>query len=993
MGSPTPAAGSIVTQPWLETEVHDLWTLSSEELALLPGMTDKGRLGFAVQLKFMQLHGRFPEQHTEIDSNATQWIARQLGTPIATLSGYELDGRQGRRHRQAIRRFLGFRPATAADLERLGHWLHAEALPYDPQAQHGTDSALEWCRTQGLEPPAPEYLGRIIRSAVHRFETHHQEGIFARLSDASKAAIDELLVTDEPESPTPEPGGKESVSFSDLKSDPGKPGVESLLTSIAKLQCIDGLGLSVSVFEPVPAKFIEQFRARCATESIRELRRHPPAIRYSMVAMFCWRRRQQLTDLLLDLLLQVTHHLGTRAEKKIDQRHFAQFKQVRDKAHLLFKLAEATAETPDGIIKEVVYPVVGQKTLQELVAEFKAMGFNFDREVQERMRSSYGHHYRRMLMPVLDTVQFQSNNTRHRPVIEALDVLKTHRDTSNRYYDAGEVPLDGVIPRKWRKLVVESTEGGSERVNRINYELCVLRSLRKRLRTKEVWAEGADRYRNPDHDLPTDFDAKRATYYDLLKAPTDPAEFIEKIKAEMRRWLEIFNAGLATNPKVRLRQKGKSRIGLTPLDKQPEPQNTAALKREIGRRWSDVDLINILKEVDLRLNFTAAFRSTGSREAIDAAQLQQRLLLCLFGLGTNIGLKRVASQQPSVNYEELRYVKRRFVQKDALRAAIATIVNGTFAIRQTAIWGDVTTACAADSKQFGAYDQNLMTEWHARYGGRGVMIYWHVEKHSTCIYSQLRRCSSSEVAAMIEGVLRHCTDMEIQRQYVDSHGQSEVAFAFSHFLGFELLPRLKGIARQRLYLPAADDAVEYPALEPILTRAINWDLIGQQYDEMVKYTTALRLGTADPEAILRRFTRNNATHPTYLALAELGKAIKTIFLCRYLHEEALRREIHEGLNVVENWNSANDFIFYGERGEFTTNQVDDQELGVLALHLLQICLVYVNTLFIQEVLDEPAWRNRMTAEDWRGLTPLIYHHVNPYGRIELDMGTRLPLAA
>ncbi len=78
---------------------------------------------------------------------------------------------------------------------------------------------------------------------------------------------------------------------------------------------------------------------------------------------------------------------------------------------------------------------------------------------------------------------------------------------------------------------------------------------------------------------------------------------------------------------------------MTPLDKQPEPPNTAALKREIGRRWSDVDLINILKEVDLRLNFTSAFRSSGSREALDAAQLRQRLLLCLFGLGTNIGLK------------------------------------------------------------------------------------------------------------------------------------------------------------------------------------------------------------------------------------------------------------------------------------------------------------------------------------------------------------------
>ena len=48
-----------------------------------------------------------------------------------------------------------------------------------------------------------------------------------------------------------------------------------------------------------------------------------------------------------------------------------------------------------------------------------------------------------------------------------------------------------------------------------------------------------------------------------------------------------------------------------------------------------------------------------------------------------------------------------------------------------------------------------MTEWHARYGGRGVMIYWHVERKAACIYSQLKRCSSSEVAAMIEGVLRH----------------------------------------------------------------------------------------------------------------------------------------------------------------------------------------------------------------------------------------------
>ena len=89
---------------------------------------------------------------------------------------------------------------------------------------------------------------------------------------------------------------------------------------------------------------------------------------------------------------------------------------------------------------------------------------------------------------------------------------------------------------------------------------------------------------------------------------------------------------------------------------------------------------------------------------------------------------------------------------------------------------------------------------------------------------------------------------------------------------------------------------------------------------MVKYTTALRLGTAETEAIVRRFTRENVQHPTYKALMELGKACRTIFLCRYLRLLTLRREIQEGLNVIENWNSANDFILFGTGGEIATNR-------------------------------------------------------------------------
>ena len=146
----------------------------------------------------------------------------------------------------------------------------------------------------------------------------------------------------------------------------------------------------------------------------------------------------------------------------------------------------------------------------------------------------------------------------------------------------------------------------------------------------------------------------------------------------------------------------------------------------------------------------------------------------------------------------------------------------------------------------------------------------------------------------------------------------------------------------------------------------------------------MRLGTADAESILRRFTRNNLQHPTYKALCELGKALKTTSLCDYPLLESLRREIHEGLQVIETWNSVNDFILYGKGGEFASNKLEDQEILMLSLHLLQVSLVYVNTLMIQQVLAEPEWQNRLTEADLRALSALKWRHVNPYGTFTLN---------
>jgi hypothetical protein len=228
------------------------------------------------------------------------------------------------------------------------------------------------------------------------------------------------------------------------------------------------------------------------------------------------------------------------------------------------------------------------------------------------------------------------------------------------------------------------------------------------------------------------------------------------------------------------------------------PPTLDALKDEVVRRWGVVDLLDILKEADFLTGLTGEFTSVATRQAIPSQVLQRRLLLVLFALGTNMGIRQLAAGEHGESEAALRHVRRVFVNRDNLRRAIVRLVNATLEVRDQTLWGQ-GTACASDSKKFGAWQANLLTEWHARYRGAGVMIYWHVERRSLAIYSQLKSCSASEVAAMIQGVLHHLTSAEIDRNYVDTHGASVVGFAFAYLLGFDLLPRLKNIGAIRLY--------------------------------------------------------------------------------------------------------------------------------------------------------------------------------------------------
>ena len=966
------------------------YNLSLKDLSLCKTKKSKtNQLTFGVILAYFKMHTQFPSDKTNIVSTQLVLaVAQQLAIdPIKYFGLIERKSRTVERYRQEIRKYLGYRISTIHDNTHIINYLVNQLIP-----QHLPESVLlEQLRMyfvkNKIEIVSSKQLEYYISFATQKFEQQFISKIFNHLTQEQLSLIDLMLETDS----TIE---NEVIELSELKKDIAGAKIKNIQGAIDKINLLQQIKLPASVVDSAKRKHLLKYYERVMAFVPSNIKDFAPMTKYVIMAIFCHIRLEFILDSLTDTMIKLLKKLKSSAEKHVDNYILQEVKRVDGKFDILGKLAVLNVENPKSVIEDTIYPTVPKEKLKEIIEDLQHRGNKwYQGQVREKMHSTYAYGNRRSLISIIKTLQIFEEHADYKPIIDAVGFINRHWNESDSAYYTNIPPLNGVIKQSWHHMVVTVTKD-KLRINKYNYELAVFEQLKELLAFKAIWVDASYRYRNTNKDLPKDFHEKKEEYYESLDLPLDSRKFTKKLKSTLADKLKSLNANIPDNKLVKVRKSTSgNNLKVTPSDPQVEPENIIKLQQEISSKWSNIHLIDILKESDLRIQFTKEIETVGKSSSILSSDLQKRLLLCIFGIGSNTGLKRISIANEDVTYNDLRYVKKRYINPTNIRNAIRMVVNNVLRVRDPDIWGQATTTVACDSTHLFAWDQNLISEWHFRYGRKGVMIYWHVDQKSLCIYSQLKDCTSSEVGSMIKGVIDHDTEMDMNRVFVDTHGQSVIGFAVSYLLQFDLCPRLKAINKQKLYYANPGDKDDYSNITEILKGSINWQLIEENYDEIVKHIVALKLGVVTPEVLIKRFSQNNYNHPVYKALVEIGKANKTIFLCGYLASEELRIEVSEGLNIVERLNYVMDFIFYGKLGHIATNNTEDQELSVLCLHLLQVCMVYINTLIIQQILVQAHWQNRFTPEDYRALTPLFSGHINPYGLFPVDFSKRISISA
>jgi hypothetical protein len=273
-----------------------------------------------------------------------EYAGKQVGVPHTLWPDYNWQGRTIEYHRAQIRVLLGFREPTVADSTALTAWLDEQVGMQDRHLGRLTMAFLEKCRSQKIEPPSAARIERLVRSAVHAYDEKLSDSVSQRLPLEIHTKLRALLL---PSRVAPEPEAElVPALLQELRADAGPANLETVQQELDKLDRVRALGLPKDLFASISPKVLQAFRQRAAVEALYELRRHPQPLLITLLAAYCHVRGQDLTDTVVDLLVDIVHHIGSKAESRVEEQFLEDLKRVAGKNGLLYRMAEAALDNP-----------------------------------------------------------------------------------------------------------------------------------------------------------------------------------------------------------------------------------------------------------------------------------------------------------------------------------------------------------------------------------------------------------------------------------------------------------------------------------------------------------------------------------------------------------------------------------------------------------------------------------------------------------------------
>nr|BCT22985.1 hypothetical protein [Klebsiella pneumoniae] len=159
-----------------------------------------------------------------------------------------------------------------------------------------------------------------------------------------------------------------------------------------------------------------------------------------------------------------------------------------------------------------------------------------------------------------------------------------------------------------------------------------------------------------------------------------------------------------------------------------------------------------------------------------------------------------------------------------------------------------------------------------------------------------------------------------------------------HLLGFRFAPRIRDLGETKLFIPKGDAA--YDALKPMISSdRLNIKQIRAHWDEILRLATSIKQGTVTASLMLRKLGSYPRQNGLAVALRELGRIERTLFILDWLQSVELRRRVHAGLNKGEARNALARAVFFYRLGEIRDRSFEQQRYRASGLNLVTAAIV------------------------------------------------------